>query len=136
MQETLMCVVCRRILGSEVQEDTEYPKREEFMEGIHICVDCARKETVNSLVKKYGYLIKDLADLSNSTTCDHEGTLSDALVTVFTQQHRYLQNEIIILLLRIIKKIGALSGDSMYEDPRNQWALKWCREVSKLDTTL
>jgi hypothetical protein len=136
MPETLLCVVCRNILGTEHPEDTDYALQEDFMESVHICTSCARKDKVAKLIKKYTPLMQEFSSLVNNTLYDHDGTVSDALVTCFFQQHRYLQNEMIVALRNLFVKIGQQSGNSMYEDPRNQWALKWCREISKMDVTL
>ena len=64
---------------------------------------------------------------------DRDGLVSDAVVSCFFHEHRFLQQEMILGLKKIITKIGEQSGSSMYQDGRNEWALKWCKEVGKLE---
>jgi hypothetical protein len=134
--KTMLCVVCRDIIGENLAEDYQYAQEEEFMENCHICVNCAKKERIQKLVKKYTPFMEKFSHLVNSCAFDHDGILTDAIVTMFFREHRYLQNEMIIGLLKIITKIGKESGNVMYEDPRNVWGLKWCKEVSKLEVYL
>jgi hypothetical protein len=132
-----ICVVCRNILAEEgeegLQEDTRYQDESDFPSGTHVCVVCARKERVLDKIKEYTPFMKKFSDLVNRAGFDFDGIVSDALVTCFFQQHRYLQQEMIIGLIKMFGKIGEQSGSVMYEDARNQWALKWCKQVSKMD---
>ena len=133
MITTKLCVVCRNILCEELPEDTQYKEEEELPDDVHICVKCARKENVQKNIREFTPFMEEFSSLVNNTVYDHDGVISDALVTCFFSQHRYLQNEMILGLKNIFAKIGEQSGNSMYEDPRNQWALKWCKAVSKID---
>jgi hypothetical protein len=133
MPDTLLCVVCRGILGDSLKEDTQYASEEDFLPDVHICVDCSRKDKLHKLVKRYTPFMREFSKLVNTCVFDNEGILTDALVTLFFSEHRYLQNEMIIGLLKILTKIGKESGNTMYEDPRNQWGLKMCKAISKLE---
>jgi hypothetical protein len=134
--KTKMCVICRGILGETLQEDEQFAKEEEFMDDVHICVVCARKERVQKLVKEYKPFMEKFSHLVNNCAFDHDGLLTDAIVSLFFSEHRYLQNEMLMGLLKILTKIGKESGNVMYEDARNRWGLKWCKEVSELDVFL
>ena len=136
MPITILCVVCRNILGEDLKEDTEYKEQEEFLEDVHICVNCSRKEKVQKKIREFTPFMGAFSSLVNNTVYDHDGVISDALVTCFFSQHRYLQNEMILGLMKILSKIGEQSGNTMYEDPRNQWALKWCKAISKMEVIL
>jgi hypothetical protein len=133
MPTTNLCVMCRGILGESLEEDTRYKEEEEFMDDAHICVVCARKERVQKKIKEFTPFMEAFSQLVNNTVYDHDGVITDALVTCFFQQHRYLQQEMIIGLIKIFSKLGEQSGSVMYEDARNQWALKWCKQASKME---
>jgi hypothetical protein len=134
MSETKLCVVCRGILGDNLQEDTEYIKQqdEDFLDGVHICVHCARKDKLDKMIKTLTPSMEKFSKMVNRGF-DRDGVVSDAVVSCFFHEHRFLQHEMILGLKKIITKIGEQSGSSMYQDGRNEWALKWCKEVSKLD---
>ena len=135
-----LCASCRNILAEEgeegLQEDTQYPVEEDLPDDVHICVTCAHKERLNNKIKEFLPFMNTFSDLVNNSVYDHDDIISDALVACFFRQHRYLQQEMIILLKKIFAKIGEQSGSAMYEDPRNQWALKWCLEVSKTEVII
>ena len=135
-----VCVICRNILAEEgeqgLQEDTRYKEENDLPDGTHVCVTCARKENVQDKIKEFTPFMKAFSDMVNRAGFDYDGIVSDALVTCFFQQHRYLQNEMIIGLIKMFGKIGEQSGGTMYEDPRNEWALKWCKQASKMEVTI
>ena len=131
---TIKCVVCRRIIdGIEVKEEENYiPKEDQEALDVHICMACARKDALDKLVKEYKPFIEKFSHLINRCGYDYDGLLSDAIVECFFSEHRYLQNEMILGIHKIFEKIGSHAGDVCYEDPRNQWALKWCKQVSQI----
>jgi len=96
--------------------------------GLH--ENCA-KEVIKE--EKFHQYLKTMAPFfkklnrSQIRDCDTE-----AIVSAFFNQHRYLQNEAIIVLKAIIDRIGAKAGDPGYTDPRNQWALDWCKKASNV----
>jgi len=134
---TALCVICRGVIGPDLAEDTQYMDEEGLtVENIHICVNCGRKERISKLVKEFTPFMEKFSKMVNSCSFDHSGLVTEAIVHLFFREHRYLQNEMVKGLLKIMTKIGEQSGNSMYEDGRNQWGLKFCKEVSKLEVTL
>jgi len=135
MTVTIKCVVCRRIIdGIEVVEDTEHiPEEDKKSLDVHICRGCARKDKLDKAIKEFKPFIEKFSHMVNRCGYDHDDIISDAIVACFFNEHRYLEQEMIIALIKILSKIGKESGNVCYEDPRNQWALKWCKAASKLE---
>jgi hypothetical protein len=127
------CIMCNKEFGEGVEEDTSYPVQENFMPDTYICTKCAKEDKLNKRIKEFMPFMENFSELVNRCGFDHDGIITEALVACFFRQHRYLQNEMIIALKRILHKIGKGSGDIMYEDPRNTWCLKWCKVISNTE---
>jgi rubredoxin len=130
---TMKCVVCGKVIDEiEVKEEENYiPKKDQEALDVHICRTCARKDKLAKLIKEYEPFMEKFSKLVNNCAFDHDGLLTDALIECFFREHRYLQNEMILGIRNMFEKIGKHAGDVCYEDPRNQWALKWCKQVSQ-----
>ena len=129
----LECDGCLKELNDDYPEDTEYTNKLKIkLKDGHLCKECATKRYTEERIKVYTEVIKEFAHLVNNCAYDYDGIESDAIVAAFFHEHRQLQNDMISSLHRIFEKIGKGSGDIMYEDPRNQWALSWCKKASKI----
>jgi hypothetical protein len=128
--------MCHRFINDTVIEDTAFAEEYSFTPDSHVCVDCAKKERLQSLVREYTPFMEKFSKLVNNYAFDHDGLTSDALAFCFLREHRQLQHDMIMGLREIITKIGKKSGNTTYEDARNEWALRWCKAVSELEVTL
>ena len=131
--EKIICDGCRKHLNDDYPEDFNYINRLKIkLKGWNLCEPCAKKRYLEERVEYYNKVIKEFAHLVNNCAFDHDGIETDAVVAAFFKEHRQLQNDMIAALHKIFGKIGEGSGNLMFEDPRNQWALSWCKQVSKL----
>jgi hypothetical protein len=95
-------------------------------QGLHEA--CAEAVIKSEKLEQYEKILGPIFDKLNRSQI--KGYDTEAIVTAFFSQHRFLQNEAIIVLKAIIDRIGAKAGDPGYTDPRNQWALDWCKKAS------
>lgn len=127
------CDGCLKELNDDNPRDTEYTNKLKLkLKDWNLCRSCAKQRYTEERIKVYKDVIKEFARLVNNCAYDHDGVESDAIVAAFFYEHRQLQNDMISSLHRIFEKIGSHAGDGCYEDLRNQWALGWCKKVSKI----
>ena len=96
--------------------------------GLHEA--CAEAVIKSEKLEQYEKILGPIFDKLNRSQI--KGYDTEAIVTAFFSQHRFLQNEAIIVLKAIIDRIGAKAGDPGYTDPRNQWAIDWCKKASNV----
>ena len=65
MPTTNLCVVCRGILGENLEEDTRYKEQEDFLENVHICVNCARKDKLQKKIKEFTPFMEQFSKLGS-----------------------------------------------------------------------
>jgi hypothetical protein len=127
------CDGCLKELNDDYPEDFDYINRLKLkLKGWNLCKSCAKERYTKERIKEYTKVIEQFSKLVNNCAYDSDGVESDAIVAAFFHEHRQLQNDMISSLHRIFEKIGKHAGDSCYEDQRNQWALSWCKQASKL----
>jgi hypothetical protein len=128
------CFICHKEIGS-VKDGTLLFVREvsPVKEGDYVCDLCARKEVLRVKKDQYRMLVQEFSEKVSKTPFDFEGLDSEAVAENFFVQHRSNQQEMIFFLKKVISRIGDKAGDSCYEDVRNQWAMNWCQQVSKID---
>ena len=127
------CDSCLKELNDNLPEDTYYARRIKILaKDSHYCTECAKGIYADEKVKEYTELISKFSHFVNNCAYDHDGVDSDSLVKAFTQEHRYLQNEMIMFLHKIFEKLGKLSSNSAYIDARNEWAFNWCKKASDI----
>lgn len=66
----------------------------------------------------------------DSTNGGSERDIAVGAVAVLTHEHRYLQNETVLALLRIIQTYGELSPEEMYVDGRNEAMYRVCQKLA------
>ena len=131
--DKITCDGCHKELNDAYPEDTEYTRRLMIkFKGWNLCTACAKNRYITERIEYYKNMISTFSKLVNNCAFDYDGIESDAIVIAFFKEHRQLQNDMIASLHRILGNIGKGSGDINYEDPRNQWALSWCKKVSEI----
>lgn len=80
-------------------------------------------------VKRVKELMEALIDETNTMASEKE--VIEGMYQAMTSSHRFLQNEFMRALLKMLEQY-AKSG----ADPRNAWAVKFAEEVAKLDVTV
>lgn len=101
-------------------------------EDMDICMDCAEEQAIQIRVGKYEAFFEAFSKMANSSIFNYDGTEAKAVVKLFHKEHRYLQGQMIEFLIKVLGLIGSHSGDSVWEDARNQWALAWAKKASQL----
>lgn len=95
-----------------------------------VCKTCAEKQVIEEFEKEFKPALEKIYKLVNNMNFDHNGYASDAIVNLFFNEHRQLQGDLLNFMAKILKKIGSRSGDSRWEDPRNQWALAYAKRAA------
>ena len=131
------CTICwNEKEDNDLEKGHDFYKRhvsnEDFPPDTYVCYTCATSEALKKRIDHYKPMMQAFSKLVNNCSVDHEGLDSDALVYCFFNEHRYLQNEMIVFLIKLLTKIGKHAGDRAWEDPRNQWGLAWARKDSQI----
>ena len=71
--------------------------------------------------------MSELVDVTNSSVVSYD-MVAEGIVKGITSNHRTLQNEFMISLVKAIQTYGNL--DENQYDPRNEWAVKDCKVMS------
>lgn len=131
------CCVCWKTIDGETLKENhsfftrnyseDHPLRKE--EDKHICTTCAHEYEVTKAKELVKPAVDKLADICNRLGTD-QSVYIDAICDSFFRTHRYLQNEMMILLQNVLKSLGSHSEDPGYEDARNKWALKFAKHCS------
>lgn len=101
-------------------------------EDMDICMDCAEEQAIQIRVGKYEAFFEAFSKMANSSVFNCDGTEAKAIFKLFNKEHRYIQSQMIEFLIKVLGLIGSKSGDSAWEDARNQCALAWAKKASQL----
>jgi len=102
----------------------------EMDEGYGLHKECAEKVIMEEKVSYYKKALEPIFQKLNRS--QFREVDMKAIVAAFCCEHRFLQNEAIILIKSIIETLGKKSGDPAWEDGRNSYGLAWCKKVSDL----
>lgn len=134
-----VCIMCHNeIPGDDSRRDgtdllkRNRPELRHVLEEDHVCYPCARKEMIRRTMDELEPVCKKIHDFINKMGHDDEGIVSEAVISRFLKEHRYLQQELILFLIKILRGIGEKSGDVVWEDARNEFALSWCKKAGAL----
>lgn len=130
----MKCWICGAII-EEQENKRDYLVRaipdQKITDDAVVCWSCCEKEILRRKTEDYSKKLEPIF-----TALNRMGTLtkydSQAIAAAFHSKHRYLQNEALCTLRAILAEIGKVSGDSCYEDPRNQWGLSWAKKAGDL----
>lgn len=121
------CVICRQ--AKENVSCTAYLPNRQTLEGL--CPECremAEREAVDTLTAEC------MEKFCNFVNAGSWKDLGDSMVRTIQRQHRYLQNEFFLALLRMFAEYGKLPENCF--DARNEWAVqiskKWTEAASVL----
>lgn len=131
------CAVCknefdenRHDATSSYNADRKRIDRFELPEDTYICVECADKEITRLKVEHiYGPIFDKLSEQANSSLFNSGNTDVKAMIKAFAGQHRYLQANIFIALMKFINQISELDETS-YFDARNDFILAYAKKAS------
>ena len=79
-------------------------------------------------------VVKAFGDFVNNMSHDYDGSISDAIVESFFQEHRFLQGEMLAFIYKLLGKIGKRSGNQMWEDDRNKFWIAWAMYANKVNS--
>jgi hypothetical protein len=135
------CTICRNEIDGEIRREDFlimeelYPQESmrTSLGDVHCCRDCANKERTRVKVEKYKPFVEAIFRKVNRSSITQNDL--DAMVELLNHEHRYLQNEFIMLVQRFLFAYGENSGDTRYEDARNKWALAWAQSAAKAEAT-
>lgn len=123
------CPACRK-------EVSEYDMRTNPYGGTYgdVCMECEDKYrfliAVKEIAKPFIDTFAKFCNGGGSIHCDRN-TLIKAIAHEFSHEHRYLQGEMITFVISVLGAIGEKSGDSRYEDARNEFALKAAKKSAE-----
>lgn len=123
-----LCVHCQ-----EVEATTEYSTHiSDHPMTFQVCEDCKVKMLWTDLLNKYRPFIKAFSQQVNS--CSPSRDDAKVVAELFLNEHRQLQNYMIAFIHQVLQEIGKKSGDVVFEDVRNEWALSWAKTVGNIYT--
>lgn len=131
----MKCEMCDvEIDGVEVKEDYNiyqdlYPKLN--VEDKHVCKKCGYKVRLDKKIEEYKPAIEQIFDRLNKSS--FSSIDKEAIVSCMQNQHRYLQNEAMLMIYDILFRYGKNSGDVCWEDARNAWGLAWAKAASSIE---
>lgn len=134
-----MCVLCGKDIdgeklrdGTALLENNCSEEKKKSLGKNRICDPCARKEIIRQTQEELKPVYEKIHDFINKMGHDSEGLVKEAIVDRFLREHRFLQQELVFFLIKILIEIGEKSGDAAWEDDRNKFALRWCKEAGEL----
>jgi hypothetical protein len=133
------CALCRKVIDGEIRREDFlileelYPNpalRGDFKDT-HVCRDCANKERTRVKVEKYKPFVEAIFQKVNYNSITQNDLY--ALADLLNHEHRYLQNEFMMLVQRFLFTYGEGSGNPAYEDDRNKWSLAWAKAAASIE---
>ena len=109
-------------LKNVYSESLEYLKET----GIAVDGDKLRKEAIKRTQNAISNHLAELVDVTNSSALNSE-EIAEGIFNGIINNHRYLQNEFWIAMVKVIEKYGNLGKD--YYDARNEFAVKDCKAM-------
>jgi len=132
----MKCSLCLLEFDDKVKEDGLIVQElyggqdKEILKDIHICQECAKKERIRVAVEKFTPLFDNIFNAVNRSEIREEQIT--AIVFLINRMHRTIQNDFMMVIQRILYEYGKGSGNAMYEDPRNQWALTFAKKAGQV----
>lgn len=138
MSDGYFCSICGTTVSNEDVHDgldlikRNLPKKDWIMEkDIVVCKSCAVNYIKKELAEGYKNYLEPMFNLVNKMGYDSDGFQVEAFANAICSNHRYLQSEWMLFLLKVMKLIGQRADNNNWVDQRNDALFHLCRTATK-----